>query len=101
MASWGERLTRISAEITDVKRAVVVVVELPTLILGLVVVARFVRDSFIMRELIHTAVKSSSTSAAVAAVDDMLGGEVGGRPGSTPLYVDAIRQRTRRSKRPA
>ena len=26
MASWGERLTRISAEITDVKRVVVVVV---------------------------------------------------------------------------
>ncbi len=26
MASWGERQTRISAEITDVKRAVVVVV---------------------------------------------------------------------------
>ena len=26
MASWGERLTRISAEITDVKQVVVVVV---------------------------------------------------------------------------
>ena len=26
MASWGERLTRISVEITDVKRVVVVVV---------------------------------------------------------------------------
>ena len=26
VASWGERLTRISAEITDVKRVVVVVV---------------------------------------------------------------------------
>ena len=28
MALWGERLTRISAEITDVKRAVIVVVVL-------------------------------------------------------------------------
>ena len=28
VASWGERLTRISAEITDVKQVVVVVVEL-------------------------------------------------------------------------
>lgn len=58
-----------------------------TLVLRLVVVAGFVRDAVGVGILPHPRVVTPMAGARIAAVDDVLDGEVGGRPGSFPLDV--------------
>ena len=57
MASWGQRLTRISAEIADVKRVVVVVVDCLSNCFLLTVLAKILLNS-ILKTLLKILFKS-------------------------------------------
>ena len=62
----------------------------PTLVNGLVVVAGFVWDAMLVGVLPHGEVVSSVAGPRVGTVQHVLDGQVGGRPGSPPLDVDAV-----------
>ena len=61
-----------------------------TLVLCLVVVAGLIGDPMFVSVLPNAAVIPSMARASVTAVDHILDGEIGGRPRSFPLNVDAI-----------
>ena len=62
----------------------------PTLVEGLVVVAGFVWDAMLVGVLPHGEVVPSVAGPGVGAVQHMLDRQVGRRPGSPPLNVDAV-----------
>ena len=71
------------------------------MVLCLVVVTRLVRDSDIVRVLVHAELSTALARPGVSAVDDVLDGEVSTRPGPLPRYVDAVRECAGRATRPA
>lgn len=61
-----------------------------TLVFSLVVIAGLIWDAVFVGVLPNSAVIASMASACIATVNHMLDREIGGRPGSIPLNVDAI-----------
>ena len=72
-----------------------------TLVLGLVVVARFIRDAHFVRVLPHCCIITAIAGARVATVNDLLDRQVGRGPGTFAFDVDAIGKGTGRPHRPA